>query len=520
MSYITEKLDQAKAYLRERGIDKQTVINTTVSGVGKNLPVHHQSKLNTAKRSFSGASANSVMGDWGVTFQSVNHSLYRGLRILRRRARELAANNDYMKQYVGMMRDNVVGALGVQFQSQAPEQLRDRLESAWTTWGKKGNCDVTADYSWLTIQKLVIRHMAVDGEVLVRFVYGKQYLYGFALQLIDPQQLDESYNADLSNGNKVRLGVETDEMGKRQGYWLIAGDLGDPLTIGSSLQRIRVPADEIIHLFIPEAIGQLRGIPPSRTAMIRMGIFSKYEEYELTASGLATCKSIHYKRDPNASTIAPLYETEQDSQTDLMQELEPGIGILPPGWSIESFDPTHPNQNYQAFMKSCLRGIACGLEVNYNHLGNDAEGVSFGTLRQFSLNERDVWMGLQVWMISELCERVYSLWLKVAMLKNAIPGISGYSEYDALLKAYWQGRRWDWMDPLKDTLSKIHQIEAGLTSRAQVIREQGGDPEKLFLEWEAENKRFGLPPSDAVSGSGSRSMIMEQFKKEMLHATE
>jgi hypothetical protein len=53
---------------------------------------------------------------------------------------------------------------------------------------------------------------------------------------------------------------------------------------------------------------------------------------------------------------------------------------------------------------------------------------------------------------------------------------------DKFNAAEFRGRRWQWVDPLKDVQANITSIEAGLKSRRQVVSEMGGDFEDVIDE--------------------------------------
>ena len=52
---------------------------------------------------------------------------------------------------------------------------------------------------------------------------------------------------------------------------------------------------------------------------------------------------------------------------------------LPNGVDFKAFDPDHPTSQFESFVKSILRQIASGLNVPYNELANDLEGVSYSS---------------------------------------------------------------------------------------------------------------------------------------------
>ena len=68
---------------------------------------------------------------------------------------------------------------------------------------------------------LFIETLARDGEVLVRKIKNPAgNRFGFSLQFIEADYLDDQYNNTASNGNEVRMGVEITKEGKPVAYWL------------------------------------------------------------------------------------------------------------------------------------------------------------------------------------------------------------------------------------------------------------------------------------------------------------
>ena len=57
--------------------------------------------------------------------------------------------------------------------------------------------------SWVDIQRLVIESVARDGEVLVVKVRNFDNPFGFAVQIIEADHLDEDFNLTLANGNRI-----------------------------------------------------------------------------------------------------------------------------------------------------------------------------------------------------------------------------------------------------------------------------------------------------------------------------
>jgi lambda family phage portal protein len=172
----------------------------------------------------------------------------------------------------------------------------------------------------------------------------------------------------------------------------------------------------------------------------------------------------------------------------LIAEAEAGqFEELPSGVNFQAFDPTHPSGNYAPFIKAALRGVASGLNVSYNTLANDLEGVNYSSIRAGLLEEREEWKTIQGWLIEHVISRIFEEWLPMAMLsgKLELPA----NKIDKFTAVEWRGRRWPWVDPLKDVQASILSVNNGFKSRRRIIAEGGGDIEDTVAEI-AEDKQL------------------------------
>jgi lambda family phage portal protein len=432
----------------------------------------------TAKRNYSGANIGRLFSSWQAFSQTADREIQSSITVLRSRARELSRNNDYVKKYIEMVRKNVVGSNGIalQVRSKDPKGSLDTMansmiEDSFYKWGKKGNCDVTGRHSWRDIQNLFIESSATDGEVLVRLLFDRKK--GLQLQLIESDMLDERLN-DISR--QISMGIEYDDNGRPIAYHVFKYHPSSlqSTTLGNKVERI--PAEEIIHAFIPSRSSQGRGVTWLRTAMTRLKMLEGYEEAELTAARVAAAKMGFY-----TSPAGESYHGDDDDNGTPIQDAEPGaFEVLPEGWDFKTFDPSHPTTAFAEFVKSTLRGVASGLGVSYNYLSGDLEGVSYSSIRAGVLDERDTWRDIQAWMIETLCERVYEKWLEFALLTKNIP--LPIEKFDKFNAGTWQPRGWAWVDPLKDMQASILAINAGLKTAQMVASEQGLDIEDVYLQ--------------------------------------
>lgn len=462
------------------------------------------------RRSFASAESNNLTHNWSTTDYHVNQLLLRSLRTLRARSRDLKRNNDYARQFLRMVKTNVVGPNGFGLQVHAKKRDgsidtpdSNRCEQAFAKWSKREHCDFLGQLSFVEFCNLYMETLATDGEVLVRRVRGSG-LFGYQLQLLDPAMLDERYNVDLPGGRRIRMGVELDADGRPVAYYLTRHPIADPrMFVNATADFVRVPASEIWHDFIVEQAGQLRGIPWMCTSIIRQHRLAAYETAALAAAEEGA-KKLAWIGTPEGEmkSLADAFDLDDGSiNSGTLHSDSGGIHYaqLPQGFDLQSWDPKYPEQSFGDFVKAQLRGIAAGLGVNYHDLANDLEGVNFSSSRVGVLEVREVWKGLQRFAIDRLAARVYSEWLPLTILTGQLNlPMDKLEKFDA---AVWQGRRWAWVDPSKDVKANIDAIDNGLTSRTRVIRDMGQDPEEIWAELAKEKELLGelIRPKQAAA---------------------
>lgn len=422
--------------------------------------------------------------------------------VLVARSREQWANNDYALAFERLIRQNVVGPVGVTMQAKAttPRGKLDKdanaaLEADWTEWGEKGNCDVTGKLTWREALSLALVTAARDGEYIIRLVYGADAgPHGFAVQFIDPQRLPVWHDVTSYNGGFIRHGIEFNSYGRPVAYHFTSTSEADPTYyMHSGRGFVRVPATDIIHEFIVEMVGQRRGIPWTRTTLKRLRNINGFEDSAVqnARAGASTMGFVQYR-----DGFGPAMEDgdELDIQAEPLKFQE-----LPEGAEIKEFKPQFPSGETATFIKSQLRGAASGMGVPYNELANDLEGVNFSSIRQLTLDAREHYKEIQQWLIDGLVKRVRDAHLRLRLLQAAVK-VKGQplaaEKFAVYRQCTWQPRRWAWIDPRADVDSAVQSIRAGLVSPSTVIREQGRDPETVFQEFAADlqaMKAHGIP---------------------------
>jgi lambda family phage portal protein len=209
-----------------------------------------------------------------------------------------------------------------------------------------------------------------------------------------------------------------------------------------------------------------------------------YLEAEVTAARVGACKGGYIQKEAPEE----FQGDEVDEAGNKVEEMEPGVvKELDPGETFVEHDPKHPNTAFGPFTKSVLRGAAAGTGVSYEDLAKDLEGVNYSSIRAGVLESREEYKTKQEWFIEDLCELVYTEWVPYGILSGRIK--QSLRRVDEIIEAAeFQGRRWSWVDPLKDINATVIAIENRLQSHSGAVAEQGGDFEELLKEIQEDQK--------------------------------
>ena len=455
------------------------------------------------KRDYWGAMQNRLTNDWVGAISTADNEIKSGLKTVRARVRELERNNDYVRRYFKLLENNVLGHCGVGLQMKIREFVKDggkfveqyddransMIEDAWEKWGMYDKCTIGKKLCWMDLQRLALRSTARDGAVLIRKHYPKDNPFRFSLEPIEADHLDTNYEARLPN-SYVRLGIEYDMQGAVVAYHIFSEHPGDTFqpSAMNGRYRERVPASQMIHLYMPDRFGQGDGMPWLVSSMVGLKHLDAYYEAEVIAARAGASKFSVYENIPGMAPVP--YEGQPDSNGNIQESYTAGtIGNAPYGKTLKQIDPTHPSTAFPDFVKAMLRKYSSGLGVSYSSMANDYSDVNFSSLRGALLEEREEWKSIQGWFINWLIQPIFNEWLTTALSFGAITD-NGQTlpaaKMDKFNKPEWKPRRWDWVDPLKDLQANVLAVEKGFKSRRQIISENGGDIEDTFADIEAD----------------------------------
>ncbi|MFN3615499.1 MAG: phage portal protein [Rubrimonas sp.] len=404
-------------------------------------------------------------------------------------ARDAARNNDYVRGYLGLVRRHVVGPKGPALQSlvehfdgRADDLPRRIIEREWTAWGAWGQPTLCGRLSLRDLEQMAVITAAAEGNFLARFVRGRRGgAWGFKVQVLSIDHLDLGHNADrLRGGGYVRNGVECDADDRVVAYHLFAAPRGDAEAHHRRGVRERVPADQVLHLYLPEEPLQTIGRPWLHTALRRLNMVDKLEEAALAAARYGAAKMIFFKRPEDDGP------TPAGDHASPVEEVEAGeTGVLPPGWDIAPFDPTYPSTALDGFVAGMLRGSAVGARVSYSALTNDLKGASFSSLRAGLSEERDEWRTLQAWFHAAFMGRLFAAWLPMAMAAGRLAPLRD-DDMARYARHTWRGRGWQSITPREEAQTAETLLANRLAAPSDLAAERGYDFEELVERYAAD----------------------------------
>jgi lambda family phage portal protein len=431
-------------------------------------------------RGYGMATQTRLDNDWLAESTTEDRTLKSDLRVMRDRARVLARDDDYAKRFLGLCRANIAGPNGIKFNSKVvnaagkPDaRARAIIEEEFRAWCEPEFFSACGQFSRSQWEQLASEGMPRDGEFLARIVPGFDNPWGISIQCLEPEQLDHTLNVPQvkENGNRIVMGVEKNRWGRPVAYWLHDSNPNDDWTWSVSSKHTRWPEDQIIHLFVPTTTTQSRGATWFHTAGGRLHHLRKFEDAELVASRAAASKMGFLESVPDKDGN---YPTEEDEDGKREIEIAPGIvEELPNGKKFVGWDPDHPNTTFGEFQKAVLRGAAAGLLVSYNALANDLEGVNYSSIRAGVLEDREMWKILQNWVSYRASRKAFRQWLKMSILTGRVK--YPMSQFERLAASAFDGRRWQWVDPLKDIQAAAEAVKLRVKSRRRIVQETDGD---------------------------------------------
>lgn len=224
--------------------------------------------------------------------------------------------------------------------------------------------------------RMATEALQFDGEMFFRMVY-------------DPQVEDVNLNLEQIEAKRVRFpmdgawkedmvsGIQFDGLHPKAYYIL-------PKTINPAMDwnwnAIQVPADDVLHFFIPRLPDQHRGIPWMQAVLNDVAETQLYESYHLGAANAAARNSggvveapqnFVQGNEPTIKDLKPIYTAPNPGE----------IKQLIPGLIYKQGSANWPTSSYTGFIDAKREKHAAGMQMTKAMLTNNFEKHNYSSFR-------------------------------------------------------------------------------------------------------------------------------------------
>lgn len=411
---------------------------------------------------------------------------YRGI------ARQLEQNYDWASAGLDVLIAKIIGQDGISIEPQP--MLNDgtidiafahQIDRMLREWAR--HPEVTMQRDWPGEQRMLGRSMYRDGEVFTEIITGSvASVHGtripLSLQSFESNYVPLNYHDPSRN---IYQGIELTPRGRPRAYHLYRNyPDGDINWIPQPRELRRVPADRMIHLKDTKRLHQLRGMSRFAPSISRFGDIKNYEESERAKMRLAACIGAKVTIDPADYTPEEL-EDLKSGRNPL--NMSPGMVFY--GTADEDIQVIESKQDSQVmvtYLDNMLRGAAKGIGAGPASVTANYEG-SYSARRQENVDQDQLYGVDASYFISTLVNRVYRKLVRVSLTAGIITP-SANADSSTLFDAIYQKPAMVSVDPTKDIDAAVKSLDAGIASRAEVIRKRGGNPYQVNAQIARENE--------------------------------
>lgn len=432
------------------------------------------------QRGYEGAAVNRLTSDWMAPTTSADTELLGNLPLLRARSRQLVRDNPFAVQAVRVIRNNVIGE-GVGMQAQVKSAggalqkgINDSIEDAWRAWCDRDSCHTAGILGFADIEQMALVQLVTSGEFIARKVrqpFGRSRI-PLALEVIEADRLlDNWQTARAPNGNAIRMGVEVDQWGRPAAYWFSPNHPGDQqFRTFEASQLMRVPASDIVHLYVCSRWPQTRGEPWFHATMRSLHDEGGLTESE-TVKARAAANIVGFIKSPEPMAADGTIAGRQIIDT------EPGQWQkLLPGEEVAGMSGYAPNPSLDPFLRFMVRKMAIGVGISYESLSRDYTTATYSSARMALLEDRALYRVLQGFFCRNFRADVHREFMDAAVLVGAVKAGADYYTNPAKYQAVrFKPRGWSWIDPTKEEAAYAAAVRDGFMTQGDVIAQTSQD---------------------------------------------
>lgn len=435
-------------------------------------------------RSYDGAMSGRRTENWRSSNASANVAIKGALPLLRARSRDLTRNTWWGSRVKTVVVSHAVGVGIMPKPDTGNKTLDRRVKQAWKKWCRASICDAEGQLGFNGLVALATGCVVESGEVLVRIKTlssARPGIVPLEVQLLEPDHLDNARDRMMSADAIVDQGIEYGADGKRKGYWILPTHPGARgLTIPG--QSVRIAADDMLHVYRKDRIGQGRGVPWLAPVMLKGKDIADLEEAVIVKARIEACFAAFIKTSDTARTLASKVqnETRPDGTQRRIETLSPGmINYLDHGEELQAFQPSSSIQ-FESVLMAHWHTLAAGVGITYDQLTGDLRRANFSSLKAGKIEFRRLIEQFQHHTLLEMfLDPFWERWTEIAQLAGVLPRRAGGYPVEWIMPAN------EPIDPVKEMNADIMAVRSGRMTWPQFVASWGIDPDVQLDEIEA-----------------------------------
>lgn len=430
------------------------------------------------QQAFEGSVTNYRLEQKGLVAGDADQLAARELRLLWERSHHAVRNNGWART---AKRKTLVNLNSVMVKwKDSKGKVNKAMQALWDEFAADPNLD---GYGTLcNTQEAWNGAMFESGEALCRMIIKKRagHTVPLVLQNIEPEYLDPMYSG--KDPLNIRNGIRFEDS-KPVSYFFSKRRPGfNQFALGSTEQKVEVPAEDVLHLFIRDRPGQWRGVPALASILLPL-----YELDDLTDATVAKQKAaqaiswVIRNTNPSSamavgSALPSIDPTDIDEATGkrrvISQASGGGVQYLNKGEDIAFYQGTDIGSNLPELIKAELHKIAQAAGLTYEVLTGDLAGISFSALQQVSIDMKTQ---------AEFMYKFYIINLGLAPLCRRFKELAiiyGNKNFANLTPTFQYPRRYG-VNDLKDAQADLLEVQSGFATWESKLEERNITVEEI-----------------------------------------
>jgi lambda family phage portal protein len=431
-------------------------------------------------RGYDAAKTTRFNKNRSVTDGNANEELLRNLSLskLRKLSRDACRNNPLARSIKKALIAHIVGT-GYTLQANALtktgkplDAFNDKIERLWRIWAEnKEHCDVRRKKTLNQFLRQAVGQMLETGEYIIHKTTEDDKRFPFRIESIESDLLDDQFN----EGNIVG-GILVNGSGRPLKYYF---SKSTPNINDSQIRtdRYEVEADKIIHCYIEERPGQLRGEPWFAPVLDLLATTSRAIQAELYTLEIQACLAVLWtsKSGLDGKFLGSQTSTTNDDNNRI-GKVTPGMMMKIPGADdIKVVDPARPGNSFAPFIDKIVQYVAAAMDISYPKVSKDYSAGNFSSLRMGDLDDRRHLQPIQRLIVDDIMKPIYDEFVQWCVLTGQISAPGFNDVRDLYTRAIFVPQPYEYSNPLDDAAADAKQLVGGMQSLKTYYDKRGKD---------------------------------------------